>query len=225
MTPYFERDGVTIYHGRGEDVLPHLALGDIDLVLTDPPYGIAGPTGTINRKRGKGAYTSAFEDTGAYVTGVVVPLVKRLIEAVPCVVLTPGIRHMSAYPQPASFGTFYQPAAVGLQVFGNVDAQPIFYYGKNALGRNMGVPCSYVLTETADTTQHPCAKPIRAWKRLLSNISRSGQTVLDPFMGSGTTLDAARYLGLRAIGIEIEERYCEIAARRLDQMTLFGSAS
>lgn len=218
MTPYYKRGGVTIYHGRAEDVLP--AISGIDLVLTDPPYGISGPTGPVNAKRAKGAYSAAFDDTEEYLRMVVVPIVRGLIERVPCVVLTPGNRHFSLYPAPHSFGAFYQPAAAGLQVFGNVDAQPIFYYGKNAAGRNMGVPCSYLLTETAPQNGHPCPKPPKAWARLLSNISKPGQCVLDPFMGSGTTLRAAVNLGLRAIGIDIEERYCEIAVKRLSQDVL-----
>lgn len=224
MKPYFERDGIVIYHGRCEDVLPCIT-GQIDLVLTDPPYGIDGGGGRINRARGKGGYIAAFEDVPDYIRGVVVPVVTHLIATVPCVVLTPGIRCMSMYPQPDSFGSFYQPAGAGMQVFGNVDAQPIFYYGKNALGRNMGVPCSYRLTESPEDNGHPCPKPIKAWRMLLSNISREGQTVLDPFMGSGTTLRAAMDMGRRAIGIELEERYCEIAAKRLSQMVLpFGAA-
>lgn len=218
MTPYYSDDSVTIYHGDAREIIPQ--LDPVDLVLTDPPYGIEGSSGPINKARAKGEYGLAFDDTPAYIGATIVPIVRALIERVPCVVLTPGIRCMSMYPQPDSFGAFYQPAAAGLQVFGNLDAQPIYYYGKNALGKNMGVPCSYRLTEAAEPNGHPCPKPIKAWRVLLSNVSKQGQTVLDPFMGSGTTLRAAKDLGRRAIGIELEERWCEIAVRRLAQQTL-----
>jgi site-specific DNA-methyltransferase (adenine-specific) len=218
MTPYYERNGIAIYHGDCRAVLP--ALTGIDVVLTDPPYGIQGSSGNVNVKRGKGKYQAAFEDTPDYIQSVVVPVVQTLIQRVGCVVVTPGNRNFICYPQPDSFGTFYQPASVGLQVFGNLDAQPIFYYGKNALGRNMGVPCSYVLTEAPEKSIHPCPKPLKIWRLLLSHISRPGQTILDPFMGVGTTLRAAKDLGLRAIGIELDERYCEEAARRLAQDVL-----
>lgn len=214
MQPYYSDKGITIYLGDCRDVLPFLAA---DVVLTDPPYGISGSSGRINKTRGKGNYQAAFTDDEQYIRNVAAPVMRELIERIGCVVMTPGNRHFCLYPQPDSFGAFYQPASTGLQVFGNADAQPIFYYGKNALGRNMGVPCSYQLTETPPTIDHPCAKPFKAWRRLLSNISQEHHIILDPFMGSGTTLRAAKDLGRRAIGIEIEERYCDIAARRLSQ--------
>jgi DNA modification methylase len=222
MKPYYSDDAVTIYHGDAREIVP--MLGPVDVVLTDPPYGIEGSSGPVNLARGKGNYGAAFHDGPAYIRDVIVPIVSGLIRSVPCVVLTPGNRCLSSYPQPDSFGAFYQPASSGLQVFGNADAQPIFYYGKNALGRNMGVPCSYVLTEAPQANGHPCPKPLRAWRMLLSNISREGQTVLDPFMGSGTTLRVAKDLGRKSIGIDIEERYCEIAARQCAQEVLGLSA-
>ncbi len=69
--------------------------------------------------------------------------------------------------------------------------------------------------------KHPCEKPIAMMEHIVTASSREGQTVLDPFMGSGATLVAARNLGRKAIGIEIEEKYCEIAANRLAQKVLF----
>jgi site-specific DNA-methyltransferase (adenine-specific) len=64
---------------------------------------------------------------------------------------------------------------------------------------------------------HPCPKPLALMRELVSLFSDPGEMILDPFMGSGTTLRAAKDLGRRAVGIEIEERYCEIAAKRLSQ--------
>jgi DNA modification methylase len=63
---------------------------------------------------------------------------------------------------------------------------------------------------------HPCAKPVPVWERFMERTSLEGSTVLDPFLGSGTTLVAAYRLGRHATGIEISEEYCELAARRLE---------
>lgn len=214
MTPYYSAHGITIYHADARDLVEWITA---DVVLTDTPYGIDGSRGNINKARGKGEYGTDFPDDRPYIETVIVPLMRRLIARIPCVVVTPGNANIDLYPRADSFGVFFQPAAVGLQTFGNLDAQPILYYGKNALGRNMGVPCSYQLTEAPPKLGHPCAKPFKAWRRLLSNIAKPEHIILDPFMGSGTTLRAAKDLGMRAIGIEISERYCDMAARYLSQ--------
>jgi len=76
--------------------------------------------------------------------------------------------------------------------------------------------------DSAKNTVHPVAFPAEIPKRCIEATTTEGGLILDPFMGSGTTLRAAKDLGRRAIGIEIEERYCEIAANRLRQEVLFG---
>jgi len=209
-----------IINGNNIDVLKTFPDNHFDSIVTDPPYGIEGSSGKINLARGKGNYSSEFEDTPEYIEKVIVPIVKKLISVCGCVVLTPGNKNFSLYPQPDSFGCFYQPASVGLQVFGNADAQPIFYYGKNASKKNMGVPCSYQLTEQAEKNGHPCVKPIKAWKKMLSNISLAGQTIFDPFMGSGTTGVAALQLDRNFIGCEISPEYYSIAEKRIQSAAL-----
>lgn len=67
---------------------------------------------------------------------------------------------------------------------------------------------------------HPAVKPVDLLRTLIARSTHRGEVVLDPFMGSGTTLRAAKDLGRKAIGIEIEERYCEVAARRMSQEVL-----
>lgn len=204
-----------LYCGDCRDVLPLLQLADVAAVITDPPYGIDGATGRINKARAKGDYISDFNDTPEYIKTLVADVFNRVINDCGCVIVTPGIKNMAMYPQPDSFGAFYQPAAVGLQVFGNVDAQPIFYYGKNASGKNMGKPCSYVLTEQPEKTGHPCTKPTKIWERLIANNTKEGQTILDPFMGSGTGGVACQNTGRKFIGIELERRYFDMACERI----------
>jgi len=228
MKPYYEHAGITIYHGDCREVIPSLDV--FDLVLTDPPYGVSGALNSKTRTRGpcatnesrqKNKYT-LFDDSIEYVKSVIVPAFCMALEKSQRSIITPGNRCLTLYPMPDAFGVFYQPASVGLQAWGRADAQPIFYYGAFP-GESRwipGNPCSYVLTESPKPNGHPCPKPFNAWSNLLRVGTYQNDTVVDPFMGSGTTLRAAKDLGRKAIGIEIEERYCEIAARRLQQEVL-----
>ena len=81
-------------------------------------------------------------------------------------------------------------------------------------------PTGLSSTEGAEKVAHPCAKPYGWMTWAVSLASLRGETVIDPFCGSGVTLQAAKNLGRKAIGIEIEERYCEISAHRLAQEVL-----
>ena len=222
MEPYYEHGGITIYHGDCRDVLP--TLEPVDMVLTDPPYGIAGTQNTKTRARGQKNNYTMFADSPEYTAKTGVWAVEWLVaRGIRCIV-TPGNKCVCMYPNPDSFGCFYQPASVGLQSWGRADAQPILYYGRSIHG-GRSLPsqvCSWVLTEhpPKDARGHPCPKPIGAWARLLRAGSAPGETVIDPFMGSGTTLRAAKDLGRKAVGIEIDERYCEIAAKMLAQEVL-----
>ena len=221
MKPYYDHAGITIYHRDCREVIHQLDLSAIDLVLTDPPYGIDGGRGGVNRKRGKGAYRPAeWEDTPEYVQTVCVPVVCLLIARVGRTIITPGSRHMMLYPTPDDVGCFYTPSSSGWGRWGLNVFNPIFYYGKDPRAGTGQSPAGMLLNQPANTPGHPCPKPLGAWKWLLNKGSLEGETVLDPFMGSGTTLVAAKHTGRRAIGIEIEERYCELAARRLEQEVL-----
>ncbi len=217
MKPYYQDEAVTIYHGDCREILPDLPK--VDLVLTDPPYGIDGSSGTVNVNRAKSNYSAHFTDNRQFIETVAVPVIASLTESIGCVVLTPGLKHCCRYPQPDSVGVFYHPAALGMQTFGRADASLVFYYGKNRRP-NMGVVCSYQVTEHSTVKGHPCPKPDKVWATLLSNISLPGDLVLDPFLGSGTTAVAAKKLNRKCIGIEIEERYCEIAAKRCSQAVM-----
>ncbi|KKL63016.1 hypothetical protein LCGC14_2179420, partial [marine sediment metagenome] len=95
---------------------------------------------------------------------------------------------------------------------------PVLFYGPRV--RNELRPTSIQSFDTADDHGHPCPKPLRWMRWCIELGSNPDQTILDPFMGSGTTLRAAKDLSRFAIGIEIEEKYCEIAKRRMAQGVL-----
>lgn len=217
--PYYEHAGITIYHGDCREILPQLPK--VDAVITDPPYGINGGRGGTSRQRQRGAYEGAFtvdDDTPEWVRSVAVPVIVHCIEMAKAVIVTPGNKNLCAYPQPNSFGCMFQPQGTGAQRWGWADSQPIFYYGISPVQGKYLDKCSFRVVEADECDNgHPCPKPLSFWSKLVVKGSSEGETILDPFMGSGTTLVAAKNLGRKAIGIEIEEKYCEIAAKRLAQ--------
>ena len=211
MDYYYQDSACTIYLGDCRDILP--GLEPVDLVLTDPPYGLGGAS------TDKNAYLNFLDDESSVLR--VVSWVLNFYKD-QRLVMTPGQKMMFKYREPNAVGAFYYPAGSGSCSWGFVGWQPIFYYGKdpylqNGKGRAMN---SFSSTERAENSEHPCPKPIKQWKWLLNRCSFMGETILDPFMGSGTTLRAAKDLGRKAIGIEIEENYCQIAADRLRQEIL-----
>lgn len=204
MKPYYQESGITIYHGDCREILP--SLPKVDLVLTDPQYG-------VNER-----YESGKDDEESVMIAVdVIDLCRALADRI---VLTPGVKHLFRYPAPTWTGSFFYPAGTGLCPWGFVCWQPILFYGRDPYGGKGSRPDSRLSTETAENNGHPCPKPIEQWLWLTNRVSLPDETILDPFMGSGTTLRAAKDLGRKAIGIEIEERYCEIAANRLRQEVL-----
>lgn len=224
MKPYYEEDGITIYHGDCREVLP--VLGVIDAVVTDPPYGVSfGGKSTKHAKRSGEGYLS-FDDSPEYVSAVIIPTIVQLIERFGRVVVTPGIRCCFMYPNPTAMGAIFYPSGAGLGRWGFTCSQPVLYYGSDPyLSAGMGHrPDSISTTDSAGENGHPCPKPLSVMKWLVKKATLDGETVLDPFMGSGTTLRAAKDLGRKAIGIEIEEKYCEIASSRLSQRVLELSA-
>ena len=209
---------MVLYHGDSRDVLETLDLSAVGLLLTDPPYGVEGGRGG-DSKRGKTDYhTDLWQDTPDYIAGTIIPIITGILSEVARGIVTPGIRHLHLYPQARDIGCFWTPAAISHGPWGFVTFNPILYYGKDPRAGYGSTASGRMVTERAMTREHPCAKPLKAWEWLLDKGSaKKGELVLDPFAGAGTTLIAARNIGRRAIGIEIDERYCEVAARHLSE--------
>jgi DNA modification methylase len=94
--------------------------------------------------------------------------------------------------------------------------QPILYYGKDWRAGKGALPSGRQVTESAEKNGHPCPKPVGAWKWLVDKTAPAMGTVLDPFMGSGTTGVACANLGRSFIGIELERKYFDIACERIE---------
>ena len=233
MNPWKRKEVIgnaTLYLGDCLEILP--TLPKVDAVVTDPPYGINGGRGGSSIERGRGNYEGAFtaaDDTPEYISAVVLKALAHCRWIARSVILTPGNKNFMLYPQPDGFGCLYQPAGGGAQRWGWIDSQPVFYYGESPLQGRQLFPCSFMVTKHDECDNgHPCPKPLSVMKKLVEKASGPDEVVLDPFMGSGTTGVACLWAGRKFIGIEIEEKYYNIAVERITnaqrQSTLFDNA-
>ena len=205
--PYYQDDAVVIYHADCRAILPE--LGPVDAVVTDPPYGI-------------GCDYASYDDSAANLDALLVDAIPLFMHAASVIALTPGVANVHRYPAPKWILAWFWSGGGGSGPWGFSQWQPVLVYGpdpylKNGLGRR---PDAINVQATPDSVDHPCPKPNAVMRWLVDRVSMPGNFVLDPLMGSGTTLRAAKDLGRKAIGIEIEERYCEIAAKRMAQEVL-----
>lgn len=208
--PYFRDDAVVIYHADCRDILPEMPK--VDLVLTDPPYGIdynSGHDGVLSRSI-VGDENTALRDW--------------LLRTWAGPALVFGTWKIAPPPQARQILIWDTMGALGM---GALDLpwkpshQQIYVIGKGFSGKRSSdvlrfPPCQ---SSAWRGRLHPHEKPLALLKELVSKAP-DAQTILDPFMGSGTMLRAAKDLGRLAIGIEIEEKYCEIAAKRMAQGVL-----
>lgn len=205
----------TLYLADCLDVLP--TLGKVDAVVTDPPYGVNYSGSTTKHGNNGGAYVS-FDDTPEAIASICVPAVRAAVSLARSGVVTPGNANAHLYDPPRSQGAIFYPSGANAGPWGFVCSQPLFYYGKDPyLAKGLGsLPNGFSSTESADRTiDHPCPKPIRQVEWLVKRVSFAGETILDPFMGSGTTGVACARMGRSFIGIEREPKYFDIACKRI----------
>jgi DNA modification methylase len=214
MKPYYEHNGITIYHGDSREIVPLL---NADLVVCDPPYGISYDTGY--RVSGVTPWSGQIycdEDTS------VRDFVLQMLPQIPMLVF--GSRKCNPPKGTRMVLVWDKGSALGMGALDlpwKPSSEEIYVIGKGFSGsrdESNVLYCPPVQSMAKNGRVHPNEKPLKLLSRLLSKCPAG--TVLDPFMGSGTTLRAAKDLGRRAIGIELEEKYCEIAAQRLSQEVL-----
>ncbi len=225
MRPYYQDASVKIYHADCRELLAIMKPGSVDLVLTDPPFYLPAQISSVRSQwpRGLGnlgVMSSYFGDSfGALV---------RLL------------RPTGAFYSFADSTSYAVFLSVAYPLFARTQCV-VWDKGVGGLGRGWRHSHDLILHGALASTQyddsfrrdvlchpsvpsaqrhHPSEKPIA----LLAEIIQAHPpgAILDPFMGSGSTLCAAKVLGRKAVGMEIEERYCEVAARRMEQSTLEG---
>jgi len=244
MTPYFDDGQCVIYHGDARELLPQLTW---DALVADPPYGTGWYATDTDVTR---ELVPLVQRGRACVFGYPERLVRLclLAEVVPTEWITwwptngacRGFNLSGARNESESVAFFGKHRLAELREPRSESSRRVVEagyqaraggHGKNFSGgdpesKRLGDVWRYAspgLGFLAAQRLHPNEKPLALMRRLVEAEAAAGELVLDPFMGSGTTLRAAKDLGRRAIGIELEERHCETAAKRLSQQVLgFG---
>ena len=212
MKPYYEHGGITIYHGDCRDVIAGVQA---DTIVTDPVW----PNAKAELAGRDGPY-GLLLSTLVLAPGSVIRVAIQLgVDSDP--------RFLCAVPTRWEFFRLCwldvaRPNYKGRLLDG---ATPCYYFGTPPPSR----PGAHVIpgifrdsSSDGKYPRHPCPRKLDQVCWIVKWWSAPGDVILEPFAGSGTTLEAAKRLGRKAIGIEIEERYCEIAANRLAQESLFG---
>jgi site-specific DNA-methyltransferase (adenine-specific) len=196
MKPYFEENGITIYHGDCREVLPSLRPTNFDAVITDPPY----PNNAAH-------FIEDIEASLWFIENFSSPrwlIFWDVLEAPP-VKLPLVARHgwrKSNTNRPGNYEAIYEFADEPRRA-SRMFNFPVIYPG---------------LTGCSEATGHPTQKPLKLMKELVE--LRKPKHIIDPFMGSGATLEAAQFLGIEAVGIDRELKNCADAANRLRQSVL-----
>lgn len=213
MKPYCEKSGITIYHGDCREVLPTFNDSRFDAVLMDPPYG-------IRHSSSHGASwmnTNIAGDDTTELRDYVCTWARA--REIPCACFgtwkvhpPTGTRATLVWDKGPAFGmgdlSFpWKPSWEEIYIIGDG------WQGKRDEGVLRG---SVVVSWESKGRRHPHEKPVWLFAQLLAKLP-TAERLMDPFCGTGPLLRAAKDAGCRAVGIEIEERYCEIAARRLEQ--------
>lgn len=215
--PYYEDEFVTLFHGDCLELADQWC--DADVLVTDPPYGMdytgfGGRKGEPRRTEGRlavsGDKTAGVRDAALKLWGIKPALVFGRWN-----VERPAATKMRLIwdKSPCGFmGDLAMP-------WGSAEEE-IYVLGSGFTGKREGnvIRAATMNSAAKERPGHPTPKPIGLMEVL---IGKTVGTVADPFAGSGATLLAARSLGRRVIGVELEEKYCELIAKRLSQHTLF----
>ena len=202
MEPYYRDDWVTIYHGDCLELLPHMTA---DIAVTDPPYNAGMVYGSHDDAMSRDRY-----EAWCHYWFHMLPDRRIIFPGV-------GNQWVWASQNPKAVACWYKPGNPGSGgPFQFCEWEPILLWGVNF---KLGDVFHFSISTQPDTGVHPCPKPLRLMRALLDRLRTPG-SIIDPFAGTGTTLRAAKDVGRQAVGIELDERWCEVAAKRCAQEVL-----
>lgn len=208
-------EGVTLYLGDCREILP--TLGKVDAVVSDPPYGIAfAHGGNDNSGIGKGRYATKFAKVE--IVGDDAPFDPApLLSLADTVILWGGNHFADRLPASPSWLIWDKRAASGhSNDFADCE---IAWCSRNGVARIFRHHWDGMMkaSERGVPREHPTQKPVAVMQWSIERVPPPATLILDPFMGSGTTGVAARMLGRKFTGIEIEPKYFDIAGRRISE--------
>lgn len=239
LKPYYEDEqaGIVLYHGDCRDVLPTLEDGSVDVLITDPPYqtlDVEVASGTTTRLVSRDQFSGkrlAASDGASWFATLSPDEVVSVVLSCDRLLKDDGARYV------------FTDVKSGLSLLPRLACRNVIVWDKQTIGmgyawRRMHEWIGYtpmpkhklrdmsfgdiIRCPGVREKAHPTEKPPVVASKLIHNSTDSGGMVLDIFAGVGSTLLAARMQGRRAIGIELDERFCEIAAQRLSQGVLFS---
>ena len=215
---YYDEGGITIYNARCEDVLPDIDPATVDLLLTDPPYGIGNPDDYSATRDTLRVYTAIEGDSEDFDP-------TPLLRYGRCVLF--GANNYSSRLPDAPAWIVWDKACQAMPTgFRNSEAELAW---TNVTRRMQVMRCQWigsVRTGERGHFLHPTQKPVSLMRWIVERWTKPGDLVLDPYMGSGPVAQACHELGRRYIGIELVEDYCKVAVGRLAQQAFdFGGAA
>ena len=214
MIPYYQDKYVQIYHGDCREILPQMPK--VDLVLTDPPYGMNYHSGHYIGYNPHDPITGD-EHYPIELLSVFEELTKK------AVFMFCRWDNLREVPPPKSFIAVIKNnwTAGDLEHAFGRQWEGVLFYPKDSFTFNHRLPDVIDCRRVPPTSMiHPTQKAEYPIQIIIQECSALGDTILDPFLGSGTTCYCAKKLLRKSIGIEIEEKYCEIAAKRCSQMVM-----
>lgn len=216
VKPYYESGGIAVYNASFIDVLPMIKT--VDLVLTDPPYGI-NLQSHGHWFRGVSVHGDESQSTGQQAMDLCAQ------NRWPTIAFSSPRRPWAG--DWSQHLVWDKGPALGIggdrETCWKMSWEMIQVRGMRPLNGQRDEAVLRYHTEPGKLSLHPCQKPVNLLGYLIQKATAPWMVVLDPFMGSGSTLVADKECGRRAIGVEVEEKYCEIAVRRLAQEVLFGA--
>jgi len=213
VTPYYQDDHVTLYHG--DCLTEHREWLKADVLVTDPPYGLGYTSGAVKgRSR---SLTAVLNDK----TTVARDTALELWGERPSI--TFGRWNVDRPSRVRARLIWDKGNTVGmgdLSMPWGQSEEEIYIAGEGFKGKREGnvIRAQMLMSGNLDRPDHPTPKPVGLMERLIEKCPPG--VIADPFAGSGATLIAAKNLGRRAVGVEIEEKYCELIAKRCSQEVL-----